>query len=124
MIYDKIIDIQDSYSYLGIVFNYNGNFCTARKKLLEQAQKSMYALYKKIKNISFPVDLQLKLFDSLVAPVLLYASEIWGFENKNSIERVHLQFCKSILKVRDSTPNFLVCGELGRFPLDNDFVSE
>jgi hypothetical protein len=92
MIYDKIIDIQDSYSYLGIVFNYNGNFCTARKKLLEQAHKSMYALYKKIKNISIPVDLQLKLFDSLVAPVLLYASEIWGFENKNSIERVHLQF--------------------------------
>ena len=43
----------------------------------------MYALYKKIKNISIPVDLQLKLFDSLVAPVLLYASEIWGFENKN-----------------------------------------
>jgi hypothetical protein len=29
-IYDKIIDIQDSYSYLGIVFNYNGNFGTAR----------------------------------------------------------------------------------------------
>jgi hypothetical protein len=124
MIYDKIIDIQDSYSYLGIVFNYNGNFCTASKKLLEQAQKSMYALYKKIKNISIPVDLQLKLFDSLVAPVLLYASEIWGFENKNSIERVHLQFCKSILKVRDSTPNFLVYGELGRFPLENDFVLE
>lgn len=117
-IYDKIIDIQDSYSYLGIVFNHNGNFCTARKKLLEQAQKSMYALYKKIKNISIPVDLQLKLFDSLVAPVLLYASEIWGFENKNSIEKVQLQFCKSILKVRSSTPNFLVYGELGRFPLE------
>ena len=78
----------------------------------------MYALYKKIKNISIPVDLQLKLFDSLVAPVLLYASEIWGFENKNSIERVHLQFCKSILKVRNSTQNFLVYGELGRFLLE------
>jgi hypothetical protein len=42
MIYDKIIDIQDSYSYLGIVFNYNGKFCTARKTLLEQAQQSTY----------------------------------------------------------------------------------
>jgi hypothetical protein len=42
----------------------------------------------------------------------------WGFENKNSIERVYLQFCKSILKVRNSTPNFLVYGELGRFPLE------
>jgi hypothetical protein len=67
--------------------------------------------------------------NSLVAPVLLYASEIWGFENKNSIERVHLQFCKSILKVRNSAPKFLVYGELERFPLvtiycetKNDFV--
>ena len=63
-----------------------------RKKLLEQAHKSTYALYKKIKNISIPVDLQLKLFITLGAEVLLFASEIWGFENKNSIERVDLQF--------------------------------
>jgi hypothetical protein len=91
----------------------------------------MYALYKQIKNISISVDLQLKLLNSLVAPVLLYASEIWSFENKNSIERVHLQFCKSILKVRNSTPKFLVYGELGRFPLvtiycetKNDLVLE
>ena len=31
------IEAINSYSYLGIVFNYNGNFCTARKKLSEQA---------------------------------------------------------------------------------------
>jgi hypothetical protein len=28
--------------------NYNGNFCTARKKLLDQANKALYALYRKI----------------------------------------------------------------------------
>ena len=32
-LYGKSIETQDSYSYLGIVFNYNGNFCTAREKL-------------------------------------------------------------------------------------------
>ena len=55
-----------------------------------------------------PVDLQLKLFDFLVSPILLYASEVWGFENKASIEKVHLQFCKNILKVRSTTPNYMV----------------
>ena len=45
-----------------------------------------------------PVDLQLKLFDSLVSPILLYASELWGFENKESIEMVHLQFVRTFLK--------------------------
>ena len=39
----------------------------------------------------------LKLFDLLVSSILLYASEVWGFENKESIEKVHLQFSKNIL---------------------------
>lgn len=31
---------------------------------------------------------------------------------------MHLQICKRILKVRNSTPNFMVYGELGRFPME------
>ena len=112
------IETVDSYSYLGVLFNFNGSFCTTRKKLVDQAQKSLYALYRKIKNINIPVDLQLKLFDSLVSPVLLYASEVWGFEKLDDVEKVHLQFCKNILKIRSSTPNYMVYGELGRFPME------
>jgi hypothetical protein len=65
-----------SYSYLGVTFNYNGNFNTARKKVLDQAQKSLYGLFRKIQNICIPIDLQLKLFDSLVTPILLYSAEV------------------------------------------------
>lgn len=86
-IYGQPIEVQDSYSYLGVTFNYNGNFNTARKKLLDQAQKSLYGLFRKIQNISIPIDLQLKLFDSLVTPILLYSAEVWGFENKGNIEK-------------------------------------
>ncbi len=50
-------------------------------------------------------------------PILLYGSEVWGFENIIDIERIHLQFCKNILHLRKSTPNYMVYGELGRFPL-------
>ena len=38
-LFNQNIDIQDSFSYLGIVFNYNSSFCIARKKLYDQAQK-------------------------------------------------------------------------------------
>ena len=117
-IYGSNIEIVDSYSYLGLLFNYNGKFTCARKKLTEQAKKALYALYRKIRNMSVPVDLQLRLFDSLVLPVLLYSSEIWGFENIDIIEKVHLQFLKRILNVKSSTPNFMVYGETGRYPLD------
>ena len=64
---------------------------------------------------SIPTDIQLKFFDSLVTPILLYSTEVWGFENKGNIVKMHLQFCKKILKVRKGTPNFTVYGELGGF---------
>ena len=76
----------------------------------------MYVLYTNTYNLAIPVDLQLKLFDSLVTPIILYCSEIWGFECISNIEKIHLQFCKRVLAVRSSTPNFMVYGELGRFP--------
>ena len=52
MVYGNNIEIVDYYPYLGILFNFNGNFCNARKRLFEQAQKSLYGLYRKIRNIS------------------------------------------------------------------------
>ena len=55
-----------------MLFNYNGNFCTQRKKITEQADEALFAVYRKHRNISIPVDLQLKLFDSLVSPILVY----------------------------------------------------
>jgi hypothetical protein len=83
--------------------------------LVDQAQKALYALYRQIYNLAIPVDLQLKFFDSLVTPIFLYSSETWCFE---CIEKIHLQFCKIVLSVRSSTLNFMVYGELGRFPLE------
>lgn len=61
--------------------------------------------------------MQFKLFDALVSPILLYSSEVWGYENVNVLEKVHLQFCRKILKLRKSTPKYMVYGETGRMPL-------
>jgi hypothetical protein len=41
-----------------------------RKRLVEQAEKLLFAIYKKIRNDNIPIDLQLKLFDSLVEPII------------------------------------------------------
>jgi hypothetical protein len=100
------------------VFNYNGNYCTAKKRLIDQANKAFHALYYKLRNSTIPIDLQLKLFDSLIAPILVYSCEIWGFENKQGIEKLHLQFLIKILNLRNNTPNYMVYGEMGRFPMD------
>jgi hypothetical protein len=40
--------------------------------------------------------------------------EIWGYKNTKQLEKLHLQFCRNILGVRTTTPNFMTYGELGR----------
>ena len=56
----------------------------------------------------------MNLFDKLVTPFFNYGSEVWGFCKANQIERVHLQFCKKLLGVKQCTQNKFIYGDLGR----------
>ena len=47
----------------------------------------------------------------------MYASEIWGTVRLDDIEKVNMMACKRFLGVPLRTPNKMVYGELGRFPL-------
>jgi hypothetical protein len=105
------------YLYLGVLFSANGRFCKCIKRIVNQASKAMFTVLKIIRKLDVPIDCMLKLFDNLIQPILLYGCEVWGFENVNILERVHLKFCKYILNVKQSTPDYMVYGELGRFPL-------
>ena len=46
---DEVIEIVDSYSYFGLAMNYNGSFVKARSKLIDQARRALFAVYKGIK---------------------------------------------------------------------------
>jgi hypothetical protein len=56
----------------------------------------------------------------MIKPILLYGCEVWGFCKNEVLERVHLKFCKILLNLKSSTPNYMVYGELGRYPIDID----
>ena len=53
----------------------------------------------------------------MVKPIMLYGSEIWGYNSVDVLEWVQLRFFKILLKVHKSTPNVMVYGELGSYPL-------
>ena len=58
------------------------------------------------------------MFDAQIQPILGYGAEVWGLiSNLDVIERVHTFALKRFLNVSIRTPNALVYGELGRFPL-------
>lgn len=75
------------YKYLGVLFSSSGSVLNARKSLVTQANKAMHLLYTRIANLNLPIDLQLKLFDQTVAPILTYNAEVWGIENLDMIKK-------------------------------------
>ena len=112
------LETVDSYKYLGVIFSKSGSFLTARKHIAQQARKALYYLYTRINNLNLPIDLQIKLFDHTVLPILTYGCEVWGFENIKILERIHAEFLRTITKTKKSTPHYMLFAELGRYPLD------
>jgi len=92
------IEIVDSYKYIGVYFSSNGSFYKARSHLVSQARKAMYLLYKQ--QPTFNNDLQLKLVDHTISPILSYGSKLWSYENTDIIEKVHLECLRKITKVK------------------------
>ena len=71
-------------------------------------------------NLDLPIDLQLKLFDNTVLPILTYSSEIYGYSNIEIIERVQTEFLRKITRSRKSTSKYMLFAELGRHPIQID----
>ena len=77
----------------------------------------MHSLFNITKDINTPINILLQLFDSLVASILYYGCETWGFLNAESIERIHRKFLKYLVNVKMSTCNYAIYKEFGRYHL-------
>ena len=114
---DELLEIVDSFKYLGVIFNYNGNFGASIKHMADQGTKAMFSLLSKSRRLNLPLDIHFELFDKLVTPVLTHGCETWGFGNINKIESVLLTFLKYSLCLKKCTTNSMLYGESGTFPL-------
>ena len=115
------LEMVREYKYLGFVITPSGEISTGLNDLRDRAYKA----FMKVKNdlgLSFNQDIPiiLHLIDSLVKPILLYASDFWGclkLPENNPIENLHMRICKQILGVQKQTTNVGVLLEIGRIPL-------
>uniref|UniRef100_A0A3B1JC70 ribonuclease H n=1 Tax=Astyanax mexicanus TaxID=7994 RepID=A0A3B1JC70_ASTMX len=113
------------YTYLGLIINASGSFSSAVNALKDKAHRAMYAIRRKFFNIDIPIPIWCKVFDSVIQPIALYGSEVWGPLSQHSYTRwdkhptevLHAEFCRMILKVQRKTPTNACRAELGRFPL-------
>ncbi len=114
------LEVVFDYNYLGVTFNYNGRFRLAQKNLYDKASRAMFGLIAKCRRLFLPIDLRLQLFDSVIKPIVLYGSEVWGFDDIGLADKLQLRFIKNSLSLKMRTPTVMVRGETGCYPCSID----
>ena len=110
---DNSVDVVDDYVYLGTTFNYNGTFNKAKAKQVLQAKKATFGLMSKVRQLNLAVDTFVELFERLIIPILLYGSEIWGYENHRHLQVMCNNVMRKFLRLHKSTSTCMLIGELG-----------
>ena len=123
LIYEgKSIDFVDSFKYLGVDMHCTKPFTDAGLPRKESGQRALPAMLRRCKELGIDDPLlQVKLFDALVQPVMMYAVEFWGtgdvLKGELAGDLVHRTFLRGVLGVRTGTPSMAVLAEAGRYPL-------
>ena len=117
------IETTNSYCYLGIEMSNTGSFHKATDALYNKSLRALFSLYSAISIHSDEPNskLYLKLFDSLIKPILLYGCEVWGpqiTKTNNIISKFVNKFYKTVLGVPRYTSTTGIHIELGRFSID------
>ena len=116
-IYNTVLELVDSFKYLGITLFKNGNWYQTQKCISQHASLALFNLFTIFKNIDLPISQKMKLFDTLVSPILNFGSALWGMHKATDIELVHTKFLRYILREKKSTNLSALYGELARIPL-------
>ena len=131
------LPITNRYKYLGTMLSASGSFTAAMENLSDRAKKAYFAIRKVLNKLNFEPKFSLKIFGSLIKPILTYNCEIRTQLNSRQIkmlckdnngtfvyekflsvtDKQHLRFCKNILGVKKSCSNLAVLGDLGRTPI-------
>lgn len=112
----KVVNV---YKYLGIFLSTRLSFSHTLQDFATRAKKGTIAILRLIWSLGEKSpQVFFKLFDVQIQPMINYGAEIWGVEaDLTVVERVHLFAIKRFLNVSIRTPNVLVYGETGRYPL-------
>ena len=117
----EAVETTREYKYLGFLVTPSGEITSGLRDLRDRALRAFCKLKKKMGiNFRKRPSITIKLFRSLIEPILLYASDFWGvlkMPSNNPIETLFMSFCKQLLGVQKQSANDGVLLELGQFPL-------
>ena len=102
---NNVLEVVESYTYLGLNLSCNGKLKLAIETLSNQATRAIFGIKKLYNYNNLDVYSKLKLFESIVVPILCYGCEVWGFDNVNDKEKIQIRFYKNILGLNRNTSN-------------------
>ena len=105
------LEVSFEFTYLGACINYNASFKKAISQQVRHAERALHALRSKMRCMNLPFDIASHLFNNMISPILLYAAEVWAFEDLQHIDVFHRKFLKREMGLRKSTPSCMVYGE-------------
>jgi hypothetical protein len=112
------IQVVNSYKYLGLYFSTKLSLIQSVSELASKAKARTAQLLRGLWRLGFiQRNVFFKIFDCQVLPILLYGAELWGYQRFQILEKAHLFACKRFLNVAPQTPNSMVYGDLGRYPV-------
>lgn len=122
-----VVEQVPAFRYLGVQIHTTHAFCTAAAARAAAGKQAAHLLRRRMAGCGLddPV-LAMQLFDEYVRPVMSYGAEVWGPQlvtralssgQADACERVHLDFLRQLLGVRDTSPTLAVLAETGRFPI-------
>ena len=128
---EHALEIVEWYKYLGLVVYSNGKLLQTTSNLCARGWKAIFKLNLSLRGCDTKTHLRVKLFDTLVKPILCYGAEVWGGSiNSNNdeatfwkraetlpVEQFHLKIIKSSLFVHSKASNAASRCETGRYPI-------
>jgi hypothetical protein len=113
----NIIELVDSYKYLGVTFSYKGDFSLNAEILAKSAGRALGKVISKIRSIKeFGSRTFEKLYESCIVPIMDYCSGVWGYKTFQSIENIQHRAIRHYLGVHRFTPILALNGDMGWIP--------
>lgn len=110
----NLLEISKEIKYLGVKLNSTLDF---NKHLLEKVNTSQSLLnstWKKVfSNDRIQLSAKYKIFDAVVKSTLCYASQVWGSEEYEVIEKFQRNFLKKLFNLPLNTPSYAIYLETG-----------
>ncbi len=113
----NILETVDTYKYLGVTFQYKGNFTDNAEKLAKGAGRALGKIISKIHNMKeFGLKSYGKLYESCVTSMLDDSSGVWGYKPNQSIDNVQNRAIRYYMGVHRFAPTLAITGDIGWIP--------